>query len=155
MVTHTLYDSCDGLAIIYKFITVKVSVGLILIEDAVQQFLYSSGTINIDDDDEYTEEDKIQRIYCVIALAEFALLSYFLYNGFSPLMVASSNTLTLKSQVDDKAEDKSSSSRSWSQFLSDCLSIRSITCFTYLDPKNEKGALTEALISNEATEVHF
>ena len=63
---RVLYDECSGLKVALKFLVVKVSVGLLLIEDAVQSMLYATSTIQISDDlglNNFSEEEKLVRIY--------------------------------------------------------------------------------------------
>jgi len=97
-VARILYDECCGLSVAMKFVVIKISVGIILIEDAVQQFLYSSGAISISDDvglNHLTEEEKFIRIYCLIAIVECALLSIVMYFGFTKPLRPSVNCILM------------------------------------------------------------
>ena len=120
--TRVLYDECDGLKVALKFVVIKISVGAILIEDAVQSILYSTGAISISDDigmDYYSEEDKFVRIYCVIALCECALLSIVLYYGFSPQLIASEKAVKINEyELRDSTEEAENEARiSWLSFV--------------------------------------
>jgi len=86
---HVLLDECNGLNILVKLALVKVSVGLILIEDVVQQFMYQSNVVDLNNEDGlegYSEESKYVRVYTTIALAEGVLLAAVMYFGFAPEM---------------------------------------------------------------------
>jgi len=85
---HALFDSFKGMNFLTKLLMVKVSVGLILIEDIVQQAMYQFDVVSISmyGRDDVNEEDKFIRAYCCVALAQGALLSYFLWHGFGPRM---------------------------------------------------------------------
>lgn len=89
MSAHVLLDACSGLNILVKLALVKVSVGLILIEDLVMQFLYQSGKVHMPDTDGlkgYDQEDRFTRVYCTMALVEGVLLAVVMYYGFAPAM---------------------------------------------------------------------
>lgn len=159
-VARVLYDECYGLKVALKFLVVKVSVGLLLIEDAVQSILYSTGTVEISDDiglDDFTEEEKFIRIYCIIALVECTLLAVLLYIGFTPAMVVSARAAKLSSQElntdntlsiieygnDDILQDVVN--LSWSGYIKVLCSLRKPSCGNYLSLDN---TLTRKLIEN-------
>ena len=103
-----MYDECERIGLFAKLVTVKISVGIILIEDIVMQMLFATDTISISDDmglDQYTEEEKFVRLYAVIALSQGALLSIAMWYGFSHKMdlpsTALDSTSPLKQHIND------------------------------------------------------
>lgn len=147
-VARVLYDECEGLCVALKFIVIKISVGIILIEDAVQQFLYSSEAISISDDlglSHFTEEEKFIRLYCLIALAECALLSIGLYYGFTKPLRPSVKCVLMPEldlpEIDphnSKFDEDGNSLRmwTWNWYWSNIMAFRSRTCAKYLDYKS-------------------
>jgi hypothetical protein len=123
---YALYEECDGLNLLTKFIVVKVSVGVVLIEDLVMNILYQSGTVDIPSSmgvGRYNEEEKFIRVYCTIALAQGMLLAYAMYKGFATKM-----------ELKAVAEDRPGTPRPESiwTFLWDIMVVSKFSASTYL-----------------------
>jgi len=159
--TRVLYDKCDGLYVATKFIVIKISVGLILIEDIVQQYLYTSGIVSISDDfgsEVYSEEEKFVRIYCLIALVECAILSWFLFYGFTPPLEAAENCILMaESDLPLGSVDASSHqlTLTWHWLLGNTIAFRKWTCSRYLNISSSQAisnsTLKENLLDTEAS----
>ena len=163
-VARVLYDECEGLNVAYKFIVIKVSVGLILIEDAVQQYLYSSGTVSISDDignSDYSEEEKFIRIYSMIAIIECALLSVFLYIGFVPALVPAKSCIVIEENEESESQSNHAQEANnildlkwtFNEYIVNLFSIFKWTCAMFLTNDSAKsdaneGTIKEALIAS-------
>jgi hypothetical protein len=84
MFFEMVYDEgTKSLRGIAKIWILKFSVGLIVIQGLIEQFLYTAHTFNVQDSSNYSAEDRAQMIYCFIVLAEYFLLSYFFFWAYS------------------------------------------------------------------------
>ena len=142
-----MYDECERIGLFAKLVTVKISVGIILIEDVVMQMLFATDTISISDDmglEQYNEEEKFVRLYAVIALSQGALLSIAMWYGFSSRMdlpsTALDTTSPLKQRINDPNDlevslnpDLEAQPGTFWEFAGIVCNIKQIKCSNILD----------------------
>ncbi len=143
--------------LVTKFLVIKVSVGIVLIEGIVIQFLSDSNKVNIKDNDgmdKYSEDEKFVRLYCFIALTQIALLSYFLYTGFSSPMTPHGNVM-IEDDVVNRLELKDGvvGLKSNDKFFHEVISVRTINCghVVNLSKDNSASANTSNPLQKEST----
>lgn len=78
-----IYEHTLNLHGISKIWLLKFSVGLIVIQGLIEQFLFDAHVLDIKDSSNYSAEDRAQMIYCFVVLCEYFLLSYFFYWAYS------------------------------------------------------------------------
>ena len=66
-----------------KIILLKISVGLIVIQGLIEEFLYAFGIIAVQPSEDFSGQDRAQRFYCFIVLVEYALLSAAVYYAYT------------------------------------------------------------------------
>lgn len=90
---YNLYEELEGICIVYKLIVVKISVGLVTVQGFIFDNLFAYGIINVPDSysavTTFAQQDRIRRAYCLLCLAEFVLLGYPLWYGFSGRIITS------------------------------------------------------------------
>lgn len=103
---------------LHKLMVVKISVGLFAIQYIIFDQLFAAGDLRISKAysfSSYEQQLRVQRAYCLLCLAEFALLSVSLWIGFSPRLVPSSmfqivgpdSKATTPSSRDSRVEEES------------------------------------------------
>jgi len=89
---ESIYRSASNIGGVPKLILLKLSVGIIVIESLVEQFLYVfhalPNNVTATDHSHYGEEYKAQRGYCFLVLLEFTLLSVATYLAYSRKITA-------------------------------------------------------------------
>lgn len=89
---YNVYEECHGLNVAYKLMVLKVSVGLVSIQAILMDYLFLYGFLAVPDDRSFTDfeqRDRVQRAYSVLCLAEFVILTYFLWVGHCPRIIPS------------------------------------------------------------------
>ena len=66
-----------------KIILLKISVGLIVIQGLIEEFLYAFGVISVQPSGNFSGQDRAQRFYCFIVLLEYACLSVAVYYAYA------------------------------------------------------------------------
>eukprot|EP01036_Dinobryon_divergens_P027925 gene27925-36787_t len=77
-----ILDETKNIAGVLKFLVIKVSVGAIVVQGLVAQFLSVTATSPYVDDDHFTADEKTTRGYCTIVLLEFTILSLVMVYAF-------------------------------------------------------------------------
>lgn len=67
----------------YKIVLLKISVGLIVIQGLIEEFLFAFGVISIQPSSSFSGQERAQRFYCFIVLVEYALLSAAVYYAYA------------------------------------------------------------------------
>jgi hypothetical protein len=93
-----------------KIILLKISVGLIVIQGLIEEFLFAFGVIKIGNSSSFTGEERAQRFYCFIVLVEYALLSFAVYYAYAAEIKP--NQRNSKVRVTSVLGEESSSSQS-------------------------------------------
>ena len=83
MFYEMLYTASSNLSGTFKILLLKFSVGLIVVQGLVEEFLFASGYITVGDSDTYTAEQRAQRYYCLLVIFEYAFLSIAVYYAYS------------------------------------------------------------------------
>lgn len=65
-----------------KILLIKVSVGAIVVQGLVEEFLFASGVLKIKDTDRYSAEERAQRGLMMLLLMEYCILSVLLFINF-------------------------------------------------------------------------
>lgn len=86
-----VYDECKNINGVPKLLLLKISVGLIVVQGLIEQFLVMADDSPYDDDSQFTTANKTQRAYCALVLIEFVLLSAVSYFAFGSKITASMN----------------------------------------------------------------
>jgi len=143
---YLLYEKCEGLNIFYKLPFIKVSVGLILIEDMIQQILYTTGAVSLPkSENDYSSEDQFTRLYCLISLCEGVVLAYIMWLAFGPKMDISESGLdtpNINRESGILATKNAGSKRSLDAFICDMMNVTTMTCSSFCDYPKE-GSLLE------------
>jgi len=121
---------------VFKLITLKVSVGLIVIQGLVEEILFSMGVFDaVKPHPSYTAEGTVLRYYCFIVLLEYLLFSvavgYFYsrevrFLGFVPVRSKSQHSITSISEagrISDVESEVEKAEKSFCVFLGDILSF--------------------------------
>lgn len=66
-----------------KIVLLKISVGLIVIQGLIEEFLYAFGVISVQPSGNFSGQDRAQRFYCFIVLLEYAILSAAVYYAYA------------------------------------------------------------------------
>lgn len=66
-----------------KLLLLKTSVGLIVVQGLIEEFMYEGGVSPYNDDDTFNTRQKTQRGYCELVLLEFVLYSFLSLYAFS------------------------------------------------------------------------
>jgi hypothetical protein len=66
-----------------KIILLKISVGLIVIQGLIEEFLFAFGVITVESSAGFSGKERAQRFYCFIVLVEYALLSAAVYYAYT------------------------------------------------------------------------
>ena len=66
-----------------KIILLKISVGLIVIQGLIEEFLFAFGVIKVEGSSSFSGKERAQRFYCFIVLVEYALLSSAVYYAYT------------------------------------------------------------------------
>jgi len=93
-----------------KIILLKISVGLIVIQGLIEEFLFAFGVIKIGNNSSFTGEERAQRFYCFIVLVEYALLSFAVYYAYAAEIKP--NQRNSKVRITSVLGEESSSSQS-------------------------------------------
>lgn len=88
------YQDTKNLYGIPKIWLLKFSVGLIVIQGLIEQYLFTAHVLKINSSSNYKAEDRAQMIYCFIVLSEYFLLSYFFYWAYSIGITSPASTPT-------------------------------------------------------------
>jgi len=80
---ENVYANCKNLFGIVKLLLLKFSVGMIVLEGLIEQFLVLAGKSPYDDDGPYDTAENTQREYCALVLLEFAIISLIYYYAYS------------------------------------------------------------------------
>lgn len=93
---ENVYANCKNLYGIVKLLLLKFSVGMIVLEGLIEQFIVLAGASPYGDDGPYDTAENTQREYCALVLLEFAIISLVYYYAYSYKITAppasSSNT---------------------------------------------------------------
>ena len=76
-------DETQNLWGIPKIMLLKFSVGLIVIQGLIEQFLFAANKLDVADSSNLSGEDRAQMMYCFVVLVEYFLLAYVYYWAFS------------------------------------------------------------------------
>jgi len=66
-----------------KIVLLKISVGLIVIQGLIEEFLYAFGVITVESSSTFSGKERAQRFYCFIVLVEYSLLSAAVYYAYA------------------------------------------------------------------------
>jgi hypothetical protein len=71
MFYELIYSYSQNLMGTWKILLLKFSVGLIVIQGLIEEFLFISGVIDIQDSRTLSAQDRAQMAYCFIVLFEY------------------------------------------------------------------------------------
>eukprot|EP01040_Poterioochromonas_malhamensis_P003558 gene3558-3802_t len=71
---ENVFNDCVNLFGIFKFALLKFSVGLIVLQGLVCEFMIQANAEPYNDDNNWSSEEKLQRGYCLLVLLEFVIL---------------------------------------------------------------------------------
>jgi len=80
---ENVFSNCKNLFGIMKLLLLKFSVGMIVLEGLIEQFLVLANAAPYNDDSLFTTEEKAQRGYCALVLLEFAVVSVVYFYAYS------------------------------------------------------------------------
>lgn len=83
MFYEVIYEQSKNLNGTFKILLLKFSVGLIVVQGLIEEIVFGSGLIHVEDSPSFTAEDRAQRLYCFIVLFEYMFLSILVYLAFS------------------------------------------------------------------------
>ena len=83
MFYEMLYYPSANVSGTFKILLLKFSVGLIVIQGLIEEFLFATGYITIGDSDSYSAEERAQRGYCLVVIFEYAFLSIAVFYAYS------------------------------------------------------------------------
>ena len=78
-----LYTNSSNVGGTFKILLLKFSVGLIVIQGLLEEFLFATGYIKIADSDTFSSEQRAQRLYCLLVIFEYAFLAIAVYYAYS------------------------------------------------------------------------
>ena len=78
-----LIDESANLLGACKIILLKISVGLIVVQGLIEEFLFAFGVISVESSSGFSGEERAQRFYCFIVLVEYAMLSAAVYYAYA------------------------------------------------------------------------
>lgn len=107
-----------------KIVLLKISVGLIVIQGLIEEFLYAFGVITVESSSTFSGKERAQRYYCFIVLVEYSLLSAAVYYAYAAEIKP--NERHSKARVMSAGEDGESESRKAEGQLLPDLAIDSI-----------------------------
>ena len=99
---HSIMNVCTNIGGTIKLVMLKMSVGLIVVQGLVVQFINMDGTSGQTDDDVFTAEHKTLRIYYFAILVEYAALSLVYVFSYTSEMQPSERAAT---SVKQKGKD--------------------------------------------------
>jgi len=80
---ENVYANCKNLYGIVKLLLLKFSVGMIVLEGLIEQFLVLTNSSPYGDDGSYDTAENTQREYCALVLLEFAIISLVYWYAYS------------------------------------------------------------------------
>eukprot|EP01038_Epipyxis_sp_PR26KG_P014181 gene14181-19030_t len=90
---ENLYSYTTNIGVVFKLIFLKFSVGIIVLQGLIEEFISSfDKSINYSDDLPYSDDFQALRVYCFLVLLQFTLLSPFYYCAYSSTIEASKST---------------------------------------------------------------
>jgi hypothetical protein len=78
-----LIDESANLLGACKIVLLKISVGLIVVQGLIEEFLFAFGVISVGSSEGFSGEERAQRFYCFIVLLEYAMLSAAVYYAYA------------------------------------------------------------------------
>ena len=83
MYYECLYEKSSNVNGTYKILLLKFSVGLIVIQGLIEEFLFATGYVKLSNSKSFTSAERAQRFYCLTVLIEYAILSIAVYYAYS------------------------------------------------------------------------
>lgn len=120
-----MYTHCKNLFGVTKLVLLKVSVGAIVLEGLIEQFIVMAGAEPYNDDSTFDAEEKTQRGYCALVLLEFAILSFLYYYAYSQKITAPPASSNSNAQV-NSSSSASEERMSFCGFLCAIFSFRDV-----------------------------
>lgn len=85
-----MFDKVSNLKGVLKVMILKFSVGLIVLQGLIAQFLVIANAEPYNDDSQWSKEEKTLRGYCLLVMLEFVILQIPYLIGFLPKIDPSS-----------------------------------------------------------------
>ena len=99
-----VHDKSENIFGVFKILLLKFSVGLIVVQGLIEEFLFSTGVIALSSSAHYSSQDRAQRWYCIVVLAEYSLLSVALYYAYSGEIKAMTDMTPAIQDVEDNKQ---------------------------------------------------
>lgn len=75
LIYELIYEHCQNVFNVWKVLLLKFSIGLIVFEGLICQFMIAFNKEPYDDDSDWNAEEKTSRAYCSLVLVEYAVLT--------------------------------------------------------------------------------
>jgi hypothetical protein len=105
-----VHERSENIFGVFKILLLKFSVGLIVVQGLIEEFLFSTGVIVLSASAHYSSQDRAQRWYCMVVLFEYSLLSIALYYAYSGEIKASNDVPAIQ-DVDNKQIEEGQTSK--------------------------------------------
>lgn len=142
-----VYEHLKNIYGVLKLILLKMSVGLIVIQGLIENFMYTTDNAPYQDDDTYNKQEKLQRGYCALVLVEFTILliPYMMAYGIRRNEPSSSPGYkgSATAVAEAAANSSGTSTVSFCAFVGDVVRIQDVMGTLTLNGDNLKAPLSE------------